>query len=79
MKVCRKAWHTALIEGNNPRAELNKTLQLYRATPHPTTGYAPAELLFGRKFRTRLPKLPEQADREDIHKARQWYEGVKLK
>ena len=70
MKVCRKAWHAALIEGNNPRAELNKTLQLYRATPHPTTGFPPAELLFGRKFRTRLPQLPTPAVRDDITQAR---------
>ena len=50
MKMCRKLWHTALVEKNNPRAELNKMLHLYRSTPHPTTGKAPAELLFGRKF-----------------------------
>jgi len=55
MKHVKKVWHTALIEKNNPRAELNKHLQMYRATPHPSTGYTPAHLLFGRKIRTRLP------------------------
>lgn len=79
MKICRKAWHTAIVEGNNPRAELNKTLQLYRGTPHPTTGYAPAELLFGRKFRTRLPQLPVPDAREDLQKAREKEEVEKKK
>ena len=46
MKICRKPWHIAIIEGNNAQAELNKMLQLHRDTPHPTTGHAPAELLF---------------------------------
>ena len=56
MKHVKKVWHTALMENNNPRAEINKHLQMYRATPHPSTGYPPAELLFGRKINTRLPK-----------------------
>ena len=69
MKVCQKVWHTSLVEGKNPRAEINKTLQLYRSTPHPTTGYAPAELLFGRKIRTRLPYLPDSKKRDGISAA----------
>ena len=30
---------------------------MYRSTPHSTTGLSPAELLFGRKIRTKLPQL----------------------
>ena len=30
-------------------------LRSFRATPHPTTGASPAELLFGRKVKTILP------------------------
>ena len=71
MKVCKKVWHTAIVERNDPRAELNKTLQMYRATPHPTTGKAPAELLFGRKFHSRLPQVNEETQRQDIEEARQ--------
>ena len=53
--------------------EMNKHLRVQRATPHPSTGYAPAELLFGRKFTTRLPDLrvDPAKDREDIKKARE--------
>ena len=32
---------------------------MYRSTPHSTTGVSPAELLFGRKIRTKLPQLQE--------------------
>ena len=43
------------------------------------TGYAPAELLVGRKFRSRLPQLPEPNTRQDVTKARQCDEIVKAK
>ena len=56
MKHVKKVWHAALMERNNPVAELNKHLQMYRATPHPSTGFPPAQLLFGRNINTRLPK-----------------------
>ena len=65
MKHVKKVWHTALMEKNNPVAELNKHLQMYRATPHPSTGYPPAQLLFGRNINTRLPK-PKREENEVI-------------
>ena len=34
-------------------------LAAYRSLPHPTTGVSPAELLFGRKIRTKLPELSD--------------------
>ena len=34
----------------------------YRATPHATTGAIPAELLFGRKLRIKLPEQPSKPD-----------------
>lgn len=56
MKHLTKIWHTALVEGLDPIAEANKHLQMVRATPHPTTGKSPAEMMFGRrKYRTRIP------------------------
>ncbi|XP_043245814.1 uncharacterized protein K02A2.6-like [Amphibalanus amphitrite] len=54
MKTIKKTWHTSRIEGKNPKQELYKLLRQYRATPHPSTGKPPAELLFNRPFRTRL-------------------------
>ena len=44
---------------------------MFRATPHPTTGKSPAELLFARKFRTKLPDIRTNPDREDIQQARE--------
>ena len=66
MKISRKARHTVIFECNNHPVGLNKMLQLHRGTPHSTTGHAPGELLFGRKFRTRLPQLPTPNKIEDI-------------
>ena len=66
MKISRKAWHTVIVECNNHPVGLNKMLQLHRGTPHPTTGHAPGELLFGQTFRTRLPQLPTPNKIEDI-------------
>ena len=42
---------------------------MYLANPHATTQFAPAQLLFGRKYRTRLPQLPYSRIQEDICQA----------
>jgi len=41
-------------------------LMCYRSTPHSTTGVSPAEVLFKRSMRTKLPELcrPNVADEE---------------
>ncbi len=57
MKPLSKVWHAAHIEGKNAKQETYKFLQHYRATPHTTTGKAPAKLLFNRKSTVRLPEL----------------------
>ena len=46
-------------EGRNWRSEMDDFLMMYRSTPHSTTGVSPAELLFGRRIRTKLPQLQE--------------------
>ena len=56
MKVIKKVWQSALVEKKNPRQELYKFLRNYRSTPHTSTGKSPAEALFGRAIRTRLPQ-----------------------
>ena len=48
MKHLVKIWHTSITEGKDPYLEINKHLRITMATPHISTGKAPAELLFGR-------------------------------
>ncbi|XP_033725232.1 uncharacterized protein K02A2.6-like [Pecten maximus] len=47
----------AQAEGRSWKDDLNSYLLMYRSTPHSTTGISPAELLYGRKLRTKLPDL----------------------
>ena len=60
-----KAIKIANAEGKNMKRELNKFLMAYNSTPHQTTGVSPAELLFGRKIRTKLPEL-SSLDKKEI-------------
>ena len=46
-------------EGKNLKSEVDRFLMMYRSTPHSITGVAPAELLYGRTYRTKLPQLRE--------------------
>ena len=67
MKHIVKIWHTSLTEHKDPMMEINKHLRVQRATPHISTGKPPAEILFGRKYKSRLPDIrPDMAkDRQD--------------
>ena len=58
MKPLTKAIRSAHVEGKTWRKHLYKFLLNYRTTPHSTTGFAPAELLFNRKVRNKLSQLP---------------------
>ena len=49
----------AHAEKGNWRRELTAYLAAYRSLSHPTTGVSPAELLFGREMRTKLPELSD--------------------
>ena len=55
-----KRMRIAQAEGKDWKKEVRKYLVAYRSTPHTTTGVSPAELLFGRKMRTKLPELREE-------------------
>ena len=46
-------------------AHAQSYLFAYRTTPHSTTGVSPAELMFGRKLRTKLPQVEELEYRND--------------
>ena len=57
MKTMQKAIRAAIIENKPWQRELHKFLRNYRATPHSSTKFAPAELLFQRKPNTRIPQI----------------------
>lgn len=63
MRTVKKVAKTALVERKSWKQEIFKFLRNYRASPHCTTGSAPATVLFGRPLRTKLPELsvPEEA------------------
>ena len=57
MKPLNKAIRSVHAEGKTWKKQLYKFLLNYRTTPHCTTGFAPAELLFNRRVRNKLPQL----------------------
>ena len=66
MQTIGKSWETAYVENRDPMAALNATLKSYRNTAHSITLRKPAEWLFGRTVRTRLPQLQTQCEVEDL-------------
>ncbi|XP_028412059.1 uncharacterized protein K02A2.6-like [Dendronephthya gigantea] len=79
MRTLSKAIKTSSIEGKNWKKDLQQFLLQYRATPHSTTGKSPAELLFGRKIKTKLPAVlvPPLDDAEMRSKDRQGKKKMK--
>ena len=56
MKCLGKIVRTAHIENRDWKTAVDRFMMAYRATPHPSTGVAPAHLMFpGRRFKTLLP------------------------
>ena len=70
MQTIGKSWETAYIENQDPLAALNAALKSYRNTEHSVTKRKPAEWLFGRSIRTRLPQLQTQCDDTETEEAR---------
>ena len=72
MQTLEKSWETAVVDNINPLAALNQLLKTYRNTEHAVTKRKPAEWLFGRPIRTRIPdiKLQTQRDEEGSLKAK---------
>ena len=73
MQPLGKALKTATIEGRPWRQELSRFLFTYRNTPHSTTEVPPAELLFNRTVKGKLPILEREnvVDRHQEARARE--------
>ena len=56
----------AQAEGHHWRSQMDDFLMMCRSTLHSTTGVSPAELLFGRNIRTRLPQLQESPCEDEV-------------
>ena len=58
MKCLGKIVRTAHIENRDWKCAVNDFLRAYRATPHPSTGVSPSQLMYPkRRYRTQLPNL----------------------
>ena len=79
MKILVKFIHTSIADGKDPKLELQNYLLQYRSAPHSTTGVSPAEALFGRKLKTKLPQLPVHSDTPAQKKMRDCHDARKLR
>ena len=79
VKSLCKLVHTSTVEGKDPRSTLNTFLLQYRSTPHATTEKSPAELLFGRKLKTKLPFIDTKQESQDQQNLRQLHDDKKLR
>ena len=59
MKPLTKAAHSAHAEGKVWKKHPHKFLLNYLSTMHCITGFTPAQLLFNRKVRNKLPQLTD--------------------
>ena len=79
VKILVKLVHTAIVEKRDPRKMVSSYLMAYRATPHKVTGRSPAELLFNRKIRTKLPGLKVKQEGEIDREVRERHQSEKEK
>ena len=65
-KPLMKAIRAAYVESKNWKQELFRFLRQYRVTPHPTTGFSPYVLLFGREPHTKIPHISVPISHESV-------------
>ena len=79
VKTLCKLLHTCAAEDKDPKRELNRFLLQYRATPHLTTGRSPAEMLFNRRIRTKLPLHSSKCETDEKKEIRKVHDSKKLR
>ena len=79
MRTLSKAVKASILTTGKWKREIATLLRNYRATPHSTTGTSPAELMFGRKIRTKLPQRPSQPRSDDHVRRRDEAQKAKMK
>ena len=52
----------AYAERGDYKSEIYKFMMSYRANVHPATGKSPAEMLYGRRIRTKIPHISDNVD-----------------
>ena len=65
MRTIKKVIKAAVMERKTWKQEMYKFLRNYRATPHTSTKTSPANALFGRPMKTRLPQLGKEPESSD--------------
>ena len=74
-----KAIRAAVAERRDWQAALTTFLMAYRSTAHPATAVSPAELMFGRAIRTKMPEVAGQQPRRSNEQARENDHQYKVK
>ena len=78
MRTIKKTIKSAIAQKKCWLQEMYRFLLSYRATPHCTTGKPPAELLFGRNLKTKLPEIIPTYSDQEVRK-RDWERKDKMK
>ena len=68
MRPLKKLLQTCQIENKDIKKELYQFLLNYRSSPHCVTGISPAQLLFNRTIRAKIPHLSESPAPINKHK-----------
>ena len=80
MKPLTKAIHSTHTENKKWTKHLYQFLLNYRTTPHSTTGFTQAELLFNRKVHNKLPQVtPKHDEKHSQLKENDQKEELKMK